>query len=133
MDGNCHRQSIVTMVHSHKKLKARLTECIQDYNALVTMGLRRMEREMRGGFDSDRIPQFETHMRKVRALHRTAVMVEQMFATRFASAERVLNSFIRARPALVKLIGNTPKEKREFRDILFYFPASRREKEKRNS
>ena len=124
---------IVTMVHSHKMLKARLTECIQDYNALMIMGLRRMETEMRGGFDSDQIPQFETHMRKVRALHRTAVMVEQMSATRFASAERVLNSFIRARPALVRVIGNTPEEKREFRDNPFYLLASRREKEKRNS
>lgn len=81
---------------------------------------------------SGQMTRLEMHMRKVRALHRTAVIVGQMSATRFESAERVLNSFIRTRPALLKVIGTAPKQK-TFQDNLFYAPASRRKNEKRTS
>ena len=74
------------------------------------------------------IPRLEAQLQRIRALHRTAVMVEQISGTRFASAERVLRSFIRALPALMKVVGFNDDEKREFEENLYCVPASRREK-----
>lgn len=123
---------IVSTVHSHKKLKNRLAECVEEFNGLLRRGLKRKETDLRqADHDPEQMQVLEQNLIKIRALHRPAIMVEQISETRFASAERMLGSFLRARPALFKVIGCTAAEKKDFESNLYRVPAQRRDSRKR--